>query len=262
MIQENLLKKALTSNRVVFGTWSVLHSVSSIEALGATPLDFILFDREHDSISYEKIAQYTSFCFASRLTPLVRIPEISLSEVQRALDSGAQGLHVPNISRPEQIEKLLELALFPPLGKRGFAPFTKACGYQKEKVSYVLQNTNNQLLLAVHIENKEGIENLSKLLSYEFIDIFFVGLFDLANSLGLQGDIRHPHWEEILKSLIKQIQSKNKIAGTIAMNLEQAEYLLGLGFQYLTISSDCDMLFSSYTNFLQNVGRVSYGVKS
>ncbi len=264
MIRKNLLKKALLQEEVVFGTWSVLQSFTAVEMLAKTPLNFIIFDREHDSISYERIANYVTCCFLHGVTPIVRIPEITISEVQRALDSGAQGLHIPNISSPKQVEELIKLALFPPIGKRGFSPFTKACGYQKENAVSMLQETNEELLLVIHIENLEGIKNISKLLSYDPIEVFFIGLFDLANSMGLPGDIRHPYLQEVVKVAVKEIREKGKIPGTIATTLEQAEYLLELGFQYITVSSDVDRLFLSYTNFLEklNYTKSVYGFKS
>src|SRR3972149_5794950 len=215
MLRKNFLKGKLAVNRYVLGTWSILSSPLCVDVIASSGVDFVILDREHGTASFETIVSAISICENHGVSPIVRIPEATVGEVQRALDAGAHGLHIPNITCTSQLENIIELAKYPPLGKRGFSPFTRAAGFSAQNSREQLSQANDNTLLAIHIEGIEGISHLDEFLKYSELDIIFVGLFDLSKSLGVAGDITHHFVYDGLKKIAEKCKNCGKIVGTI-----------------------------------------------
>lgn len=250
MIYNNFLKEKLKQNRQVIGTWSVISSPTCHELIASSGLDFFIIDREHGTSSFETIIHSIAMCENRGVSPIVRVPEISLSEIQRALDAGAHGLHIPNISEENQVEKIIQYTKYPPLGDRGFSPFTRAAGYTSKNSKIQMEKANENTFIAIHVEGVEGIKNLDCFLKYPEIDVIFIGLYDLSKSLGLTGDVFHEKVQNFLTETTLKIQKNGKFVGTIASTLDQLEKFLELGINYITYSVDCDVLLQSYSSIV------------
>lgn len=94
---ENTLKQKLAAGAQPIGTFFDTASVSLMECLGRTGLDFAIIDNEHSPIEAETTAALVRASELSGICPLARVREISRPAVLKLLDVGIQGLIVPNV---------------------------------------------------------------------------------------------------------------------------------------------------------------------
>lgn len=122
---ENTLKQKLAAGAQPIGIFFDTASVSLMECLGRTGLDFAIIDNEHSPIEAETTAALVRAAELSGICPLARVREISRPAVLKLLDVGVQGLIVPNVKTLEQVQELVNYAKYYPIGQRGFCPSRK-----------------------------------------------------------------------------------------------------------------------------------------
>lgn len=246
MLKKNFLKEKLESGRPVIGTWSIIPSVVSIDIIASTGLDFIIIDSEHGPINYETAQNMAIACESRSVSPVMRVSGVSESDILKALDIGVHCLQVPNIISKNDIKKLVLLSKYPPIGRRGFSPFTRAGNYSLESSTELTRFANENVLLAIHVEGKEAIDNIDEILDIKELDIIFLGLFDISKSLGIPGQVNNLKVLNILEQITSKINLANKYAGTIVTNVDTMHRFLNLGIKYITYSVDCEILSRSY----------------
>ncbi len=243
---ENWVKKKLESGSPVLGTWCVIPSVVSVDVIASCDIDFLVIDGEHGPITFD-IAQQMVMASESRgVSPLMRVGGVLGAEILRALDIGVHGVHIPNICSQEELKKAVLHCKYPPQGDRGFSPFTRASGYSHERSFELTKWANEEKLLCIHIEGREGIEKIDALLSIQEVDVVFIGLYDLSKCLGIPGEVEHRSVLDYAEQLAGKTLKAGKFPGTIVTKEKQVSRFVSMGMKYITFSVDCEMLLSSY----------------
>lgn len=250
MLKKNYLKEKLETNKQTIGTWNIIDSTMVVDVIASSGIDFIVIDAEHGSISYETAQAMISICEGYNVTPIMRVGEINESLILRALDIGSHGVQLPNITTIEDAKKFVQFAKYPPLGVRGFSPYTKAGLYDVTNGQKMPAIANENTLLIANVEGEEGIKNLQEIVEVDGIDVIFIGLFDMSKSLGIAGDVQNPRVMEKLDEAIEVIHKNGKKVGSIASNLDMLEVLKKKKIDYLTYSVDTGMIKESYTNMI------------
>jgi 4-hydroxy-2-oxoheptanedioate aldolase len=250
MLKTNFLKQKLDSGQPVIGTWSIIPSETSIDIISSTEIDFIILDAEHGPISYEKAQTLCSICESNNVSPVMRVGSIDESNILRALDIGIHCLQIPNVKSVKDVEEIINFSKYPPQGKRGFSPFTRAGDYSINNASKLSKEANSNTLLAINIEGAEAIKNIDSILEIKGLDIIFIGLYDISNYLGIPGEVNNIKVEKLLSDLTEKINNKNKIAGTITTNKHDIDKYLNMGIRYLVHLVDCEILKSGYNNYI------------
>lgn len=251
MLKRNFIKEKLLNGQQVLGTWSIIPSVISTEILAISGLDFIIIDSEHGPIGFEKAQEMSIACELHQTSPIIRVSGVNESEILKALDIGAHAIQVPNIRNIKQVKELIHYAKYPPIGNRGISNFTRAGSYSLDNAKILPKKANENTMIGINIEDKQAIENIDEILETEEIDLIFIGLFDLAKSLGKPGQIDDPEVYNFMKMLIDKINKAGKYPGTIAVNPEKAKEFLGLGIKYLLYSVDSEVLRRAYSNIVE-----------
>lgn len=253
MLRKNFLKEKLQKGKAVIGTWSNVPNAVVTDIIASSGIDFIIIDSEHGPINFETAQTMVITCESRNVSPVMRVGGIIEADILKALDIGVHCIQIPNITTKNDIEKLIKMVKYPPLGNRGFSPFTRAGNYSDENSKELVKTANENVLLAIHIEGKEAVDNIDEILNIKELDILFIGLFDISKSLGIPGDVNNPKVLEILKTITDKINNAGKYPGTIVTNVEQLKKFLGYGIKYITYSVDCEILSSGYkqinTNF-------------
>jgi 4-hydroxy-2-oxoheptanedioate aldolase len=252
MIKKNYLQEKLAAGKTVIGTFAVIPSPITADIIASADFDFIVIDGEHGPINFETAQQMVIAAESRNISPAMRVSGVNESEILKALDIGAHCLHIPNITTKNDIQLAISYAKYPPIGKRGFSPFTRAGGYSPQNVTQITQLANKNTLLAVHIEGKDAFENIDSILRMKELDIVFVGLFDLSKSLGIPGQVDNPKVLELLKKIADTANRRGKIPGTIATNQAQLERCIKYGVRYITYSVDCDIIRASFLKISAN----------
>jgi len=198
------LKKRLLNGETVIGPFVIIPSMSLVETLGYAGMDFCILDTEHGPLSIQTVNELVISAQGADIAPIVRIPNNEESLILRALDIGADGVQVPQINTILDAKRVVESAKYSPLGHRGVSIFTRAGNYYKDEATNHTNIQNEETMTVVHIEGKEGLDNLNEIMTIDGIDVLFLGPYDISQSLGVPGDVRSKIVENALKKAAEE----------------------------------------------------------
>src|SRR5699024_4663404 len=112
--------------------------------------------------------------------------------ITKALDIGAEGVLVPQISTKEEAEKVVSAARYYPNGNRGACPFIRSGNHLVTNWEEYYTKANKDVVVMALIEGEKGLNNLEEIISTEGLDAIMLGPMDLSVSLGLGGELEHP----------------------------------------------------------------------
>lgn len=253
----NLLKEKIKNKEKILGTFFELGSMSVIECLGQTGLDFVIIDNEHGPFETESTMNYIRACDNVGLTPLVRVREVSRPAILKPLDIGAKGLIVPCIETIEQAKKVVEYGKFSPIGKRGFCPSRKDYwGYshpQGQPIDIGMKHENEETLLILQCETVGCLENIEAIVSMDGVDGIFIGPFDLSISMGIPGQFDNLEFLKAVDKILSTCKKYNKISSVFTGRFDDIDKYYKQGFDIVTYSLDANILVDGFKNIVSNV---------
>lgn len=221
--RENQLKRKLRAGEVVVGfALETARDPGVVYTMAEAGADFVFIDLEHQVQSIETAADLIAHAHGAGVTPLVRIPDLQYEHVTRVLDAGCQSLLVPHLESPEEVQRLLQLAMYYPTGRRGMGYSGASTNYQEvvgPDVADMMRWQNDQLVLGLVIETIGAAECLDDMLVPE-IDFALVGAADLSQRLGVPGDAQHPLVLEIVERVRTACEALGKVWGTNPRTVE------------------------------------------
>jgi 4-hydroxy-2-oxoheptanedioate aldolase len=265
MSRVNNLKIKLKAGERVFGTWSMLGSPSVMNAIGHSGVDFIITDMEHGPMSMETVEAQLYATESAGCSPVVRIGEANEQTILHALEIGAQSIMVSHVSTPEEASFIVRSAKYYPEGERGLSPFTRNHGYSDENMAEKLRLANEQIFVGVLVEGAEGLNNLENICAVEGLDIVYLGIYDISQSVGVAGDVTNPKVTKIVRDCVKVINEKGKIAGSVARDRDYIQLLVETGFRFISYRVDAAVLREGFATarewFLESVSGRYHGNK-
>lgn len=183
--------KLREGNRIVGTMVRMVRNPAIAQIAYHAGLDFIMFDLEHGPHSIETVSDVTKVARSIGLGIFARVPELAKGYVSRLMDAGIEGVMVPMISTPKEAQQLVQWSRYAPIGNRGLGSngeLTNFAGMGSDAPTFMKRQ--NELTLAIaQIETAEAIKNIDAIAAVEGIDVLLIGPNDLANSLGVPGDI-------------------------------------------------------------------------
>lgn len=252
---DNIMKQKIRSGGSTIGTFIEIGHMNGIEALENSGLDFVIIDGEHGYADTETITDLIRAAELSGLTPLVRICEVSRREIQRVLDSGAQGLVVPGLKNLEEVKKLVQFAKYAPVGNRGFCP-TRVSGWGAKDWAQVpmkkyMEIANDNVLVIPQCETRELLENIEDVMRTDGVDGTFIGPVDLSISLDVPGEFQHPKLIKAFDRIRQAAKASGKILMIYTGSSAQAGDLLGQGYDGVALGLDTAILNSAYRKLVE-----------
>ena len=183
MNKVNRLKGMLRDGKVPIGIFITLDSSSVAEAMAYAGFDFVILDMEHSPTNIETIHHMVQATRGTNTAPLVRVPWNEDWLIKRALDAGAYGVVVPQVSTKEEALKAVHASKYFPDGHRGFGPFGAALRWGMSLPEYG-DAANSEVAVLTIIENPNGVQNIDEIASVPGIDIVIQGPADLAAAMG------------------------------------------------------------------------------
>jgi len=243
---DNQLLTKLRSGQTVFGTWSMTGSPSIINIIGLTGLDFIIFDMEHGSMSFETADNMVRAAECTGCQSIVRVPDASEATILRALETGSRGIMVPHVSTVAEAEKIVTACKYSPEGARGLSPYTRNHDYDHEDIAESMAANNRNTLAGVLVEGKKGIANLAEIAAVEGLDLIYTGIYDISQSIGLPGQLTHPDVLDVQKKCFEAVKQYGIAAGSFARDEEYIKLLVNNGCQFIAYSVDAYVLKTAY----------------
>lgn len=192
----NRIKSLLSEGGIPVGAFVQMACPEIVEAAGHAGYDYVWIDGEHGSFGMETIVSMIRAAEATGLTSMVRVPSHDPTTIARVLDAGAQGVIVPQVATRADAEQVVQAARYCnrdwPDGKRGACPLIRAAGHQTLHWKEYAAAANDNVMVWLLVETVEGLANLEDILTVQGVDAIVLGAFDLAVSMGLDGDRYHP----------------------------------------------------------------------
>jgi 4-hydroxy-2-oxoheptanedioate aldolase len=189
----------------------------SIEVASKLGFDYVYFDFEHGVLGIETFAELVREARLAGLTALCRAPGFDAAFVNRVLDAGAGGIVFPHAKTKQDAMRAVELTKYRtsdvPSGRRGFEP---AYGFPKrddESWNDYFKRVNEETLVGLMIEDKEGVDNIEEILSVRGIDFIYVGKMDMAFSYGVPFTPRAGRDNPVIEKAITRICAECKKRG-------------------------------------------------
>lgn len=249
MIHEmNKLKSRLQAGEILFGPWCVIPSADVTNIIATAGFDFIIIDMEHGPINIETALDMARAAQAEDCSPIVRFGTINESDILHALDIGVEGVITAHVESAEDAERIVSMARYYPVGRRGFSPYTRAGGFCGGDITQHANLQNEKIVIGVILEGKCGIENIDSILAVEHIDLVYIGAYDLSQALGIPGQIHDPRIREQLDTCIKKIKKAGLAAGGfVAKNGADIKWMVDMGMQFITYLPDCAAIQTGMT---------------
>lgn len=239
-MEKNIVKEKLRGGQAVIGTFARMNSISA-EILGRTGWDFVIIDMEHGVYTMQDAAGLIRAAKAVGLSPIVRVPGTAPIHVMRALDAGADGVQIPQLTNLEQIKAVCEAARYYPEGQRGMCAYGAAAGYSTIPFDEHMKTSNREALVVIHIENEWSAAHISDILEIPGIDVVFCGPNDMSQSMGIPNQLDNPRLTALLDGVFETCRRKNVPTGIFVRQPEMISRWLECGVRYLTCSVDVGM---------------------
>jgi 2-keto-3-deoxy-L-rhamnonate aldolase RhmA len=247
------MKKALQRGQVVIGG-----SVSQLKGpvipllYASAGFQFIYIDMQHSGYTVEDILDFVIGSKAAGIDNLVRIPSLDPSLITRLLDSGVEGIMVPELRTPDEVVRAVKAVKYPPEGERSIVLRRLHTDFEKPNAVDMARDSNAQTLIVIQIENQSALSHVEEISRIPGGDALFVGPNDLSQSLGHLGQTDHPEVSAAIEKII-EVSLRAKIAAgmTLPLDLRNAEKWVREGLKLISYANDIELI----------VGGASQGVR-
>jgi len=247
-MKKNSLLEKINNKQSVFGIFVRMGAIS-VEIAGNTGWDFVIIDMEHGVHTMEDVSNLVRAARSAGITSIVRVPDGAQSSIMRCLDAGADGVQIPSLTTPEQVREAVSASRYYPDGNRGACAFSAATGYSTIPFSTHIETSNQEVMVVVHIENKEAAAKIEEILDVGGIDVIFCGPWDLSQSLGIPGQTKDPRVTGLIDEVAAACAARGIATGIFVQRPADAESWLEKGFQYISCSVDVGIYASMAASF-------------
>ena len=243
----------IRSGRPAVGTGVALSDPTVTDLLSQVGYDFLFIDMEHNPFTLENVHAHLLTLSGTSTAALVRVPANSDLIVKPLLELVPVGLIFPMICTADQAAEVVAACKYPPVGKRGFGP-RRGIGYGGKGLPEYLSDADNQTLVIIQIEHREGVENLDAILAVEGVDGVCIGPMDLTASLDCLGQFEHPRYLEALDEIIAKVKTAGLLLG-VSTGFDAAGWI-ARGMQWISYSVDTNMLGDRSRQLLGQIRKI------
>jgi 4-hydroxy-2-oxoheptanedioate aldolase len=197
-----------------------------IEVIGRVGYDVVWFDMEHRAFGFDKIDPISLACRASA----------------------------------EEARQWVEWVRFPPAGKRGLDGAGADSDFGFANLQEYLKHANEQVFLALQIEDKEAVDRIEEIVTVEGFDLVFIGPGDLSLSYGVPLQFDHPFLQKATERIAEAVKRAGKWWGTTTATPEAAQRALDMGARMVTAGGDHHALVNGFKTSFQQFERL--GIRS
>jgi 4-hydroxy-2-oxoheptanedioate aldolase len=183
-------------------------------------------------------------CDGAGLPAVVRVPSCAAAEVGRSLDAGAAGTLFPRSDGLQAVRGAVELAKFPPIGRRGLGG-ARANRYGTVPLDRFVVEANQATVVVVQIETGGALAEVSAIAREPQVDVLYVGPNDLTQALGIPGRYADPRYQAEVSRIAGAAKKAGKAAGIMLGRADQIAALREQGYSFFTMSDRTLLLESA-----------------
>lgn len=253
-MRHNAVKEKVAGGKPSFGAMLQFPSPELVELYGLLGFEWIFIDAEHGPLGYYEVQELCRACDAFGLSSLVRVPKLDHSLIAKYLETGAQGVAVPHIKTVEDAEAVVRAARYYPEGRRGWdAGASRSSAYNLiEPPTDYFARSNEEIMVALWIEDVEGIENLDAILQVPGVDVINFGIGDLTMSMGMTAQFDHPEVQKTVAEGRRKVVEAGKVLIGEAGDAKTARKLMDEGALLISTMVNA-MLANSVRSYLEEL---------
>jgi len=244
----NRIKQIAQEGGTVLNGWLHIPSTWSAEILARQDWDSLVIDMQHGMMGLDSAIPMIQAIQLGGNLPMVRVPWHDPGLMMRLLDVGALGIICPMVNTADQCAAFVGACRYPPLGYRSLGP-TRARVAISENY---LHEANEQILTFAMIETAQAMRNLEAICATPGLDAIYVGPGDLRLTLFGKGgiDVEEEAFLEVLERIVRVAKQHQLIAGIHTGSAAYAQKMMAMGFQFITLLSDGNLLASASSAIL------------
>jgi len=249
-MRPNPLKMLWAEDQAAFGTWCTLvNHPRFMKLLAACGLDFVILEMEHSDFTIRDVSTLALMAREAGIAPIVRPPGLlSPHDLTRALDAGAQGLLLPNVTGPEVLERCIRATHYHPRGERILNLRGPHTDYLRlPDPAEQIARINAGTVTVAMIETQRGLDALAEICAVDGLDAVMIGPDDLSQDLGVPGLLSDPKMQAATERMITICSEKGIPWGFSCQDLEAAEKWLARGIRWMPFVNDATILFNSFS---------------
>lgn len=168
--------------RPALAFWLEYPSLPACEIAAGLGYAAVIFDLEHGVISQAKADSLALTCKKLGLAVYSRTAASERVPIQHALDSGVDGVILPQIAGLDHARAAAACAKYPPLGTRGVG-YSRTMRYAATPAGFFAEENRRCLCFAM-IETPGALADVEAIASLDTVDGLFAGPSDLSMTRG------------------------------------------------------------------------------
>lgn len=251
LITDASLRELLRTGRSLIGTFVHIASPELVEIIGHAGFDFVIIDTEHGPFGMETAVDLMRAADAVGIHPVIRVSDNTPSLICKALDIGAEGVLVPQVTSKEEAQAAVRAARYHPQGQRGVFPYMRASAYSAQGGAGFYERANRETALLLLVEGVAGVDNLADILTVPGVDLIFIGPMDLSQSVGMPGQVDHPMVQEKIRRIVQQAGDQGIVTGIYAFDLAKAKQWMAMGVRFVAFYVDSAIIYGAYRDIAE-----------
>ncbi|HXQ41027.1 MAG TPA: aldolase/citrate lyase family protein [Candidatus Udaeobacter sp.] len=240
-------------SRPALGFWLEYASLPACEIAAGLGYDVVIFDLEHGVIPPAVADELTLVCKRLGLTVYARVAAAERVAIQHALDSGADGVILPQIAGLEHARDVTAYAKYPPLGTRGVG-YSRTMNYGSVPRNFYAAENRRTLCLPM-IETPGALDDVVAIAGLDTVDGLFIGPSDLSMTrkrgpfAAARADLKD------LGAIALAARKAGKIWGMPAPGRKIFDFARREGAAFVTVCDDLTALGAGFAQGLAVAGR-------
>jgi len=170
----------------------VLGRAESVLMARGAGFDFVVADMEHGPIGLGELGQMAAAGIAAGLPVYGRVTGPDSADIARVLDCGATGVIVPHVDSAADAQRIAQACRFGPRGARALPGPLPMLDYRVVPASELVDGAERNVEVIAMIESAPALDAVDQIAATPGIDMLMIGTNDLADGIGLRGQIDHP----------------------------------------------------------------------
>lgn len=244
-------KEKLRHGTPALGGWMLVGHPAIAEVMAGEGVDWIAVDLEHTTTDLQTFYHVALALKGTGCDLLARLHSCDPVQAKLVLDAGAQGIIVPSVNSPEQAAQAAAMSRFPPRGSRGVS-LSRATDFGRDFTGYFARH-NDDVLVVVMLEHIDSVAQADAILATPGIDAAFIGPYDLSASMGLAGQLDHPHVLAAQKTILDAC-TRHKVAPgihVVPVDADEVARRIDAGFRFIGCGTDTLFIMHGCRNMLK-----------
>lgn len=245
----NPARAKIAEARPFFGSFVFSLDPAVTEMLGGAGFDLAVIDMEHAANGFADLLAHGRAAHAAGVSWWVRVGVFEPSTVGRILDAGAQGIIFPHygVDRDES-RRAAESVRYAPMGTRPTCTGIRGAAYGLSPFTDYVKHSNHDVMAIGLIEDAIAVDRIEEIVENCMLDAIIPGgVGDLATSLGVHGQGRHPRVLEAVRKVVRTCKAKKGLkVGVYVSDLAAFDELKELEADFYIYSIDYKVTAAAY----------------